>query len=60
MEPYEKLAFNIIVSVNSPGIFIGFLKFVDKQGRYFWYSVTIEAEDQVVYEEKIKFESLID
>jgi hypothetical protein len=41
--------------VNSPGIFIGFLKFVDKSGRYFWYSVTIEAEDQVVYEEKIRF-----
>lgn len=41
MEGGEKVGFNIIVTANSPGIFIGFLKFVDKNGRYFWYSVTI-------------------
>ena len=43
------------MAVNNPGIFIGFIKFMDKIGRFFWYSITIEAEDQVVYEEKIKF-----
>lgn len=51
----------MIVSANNPGIFIGYLKFVElKTGKYFWYSVTIEAEDEVVFEENIKLEAMID
>ena len=50
IEASEKMNFNLILAVNNPGIFIGFIKFMDKTGRFFWYSITIEAEDQVVYE----------
>ena len=51
----------MIISANRPGIFIGYLKFVEmKTNRYFWYSITIEAEDEVVFEENIKLESMID
>ena len=38
---------------------IGFIKFIDKNGRYFWYSLNIEAEDRVVHRSEIKMEAMV-
>ena len=48
LEPKETTQFNFICENISSSPQIGYIKFVDEEGRYFWYSVTIESKEKKV------------
>ena len=50
LEPSEQLQFNFIAESIASSPQIGFIKFVDAEGRYFWYSITLECSERKVRE----------
>jgi hypothetical protein len=38
---------------------VGYLKLTDERGRFFWYTVTIESEDDAIYEDNIELSCVV-
>ena len=38
---------------------IGYIKFIDRGGRYFWHPITIETEDRIISRNELKLEAMV-
>lgn len=51
LEPNQTAPFNIYARSEGGGSSqVGYIKFVDKEGRFFWYSVVLESAEKKVRE----------
>jgi hypothetical protein len=48
LEPNQTVSFYIFAKSSSTSAQVGFIKFIDENGRFFWYSVGLESAEKKV------------
>ena len=48
LEPFQTLPFYIFAKIARATSQVGFLKFIDEEERFFWYSVALESAEKRV------------